>query len=170
MPIKKPTSSYQELRSPTRQDDKAVAEQKKAPAQQPSRKPVKKSPTPKVVPEISKSDQKPLTITVDAPPKGVSQVFDTLSADHGPEEAMRMILRKALKSFEVQLETGTVKLQQPDYQKGDITISTTKTLSDSAYQTAKHLFDPFDMLSNRKFSNKVAQAALNQFFASESKS
>lgn len=170
MPIKKPTSSYQELRNPTGQSNKTATEPKKVPAQQPSRKPIKKSPTPTPVPVSSKPDPKPLTITVTTPSQGVSPAFDLLSADHGPEEALRMILRKALKSFEAQLETGTVKLQQPDYQKGDIAISTTKTLSNSAYQTATRLFDPLDMLSNRRFSIKIAEAALNQFFAVENQS
>jgi hypothetical protein len=193
MPIKKPAIPHAELRNEMRKEEQVGSSLEPAsashantpdPAQNthahPEPETAFRSPkTRREKPVSSPASAKPgtghaeasekLTISISAPipEKGVSRLFDALLQNHSEQEALRLILKKALPIFESALIDGSFQKSPKDYPARPATATTRRAIKHEAFNVAKQAFDPLDVYTLNKIGRMIATAALAAFFKNE---
>ena len=110
-----------------------------------------------------------LTLIAALPAPGVSDAFDTLSADMGAAKALQAILRRALDDYEAALLDGDGPRAVKDYTKTENEVRTSRHFQAAALAIARQTFDPFDVISKADLGRKIANAALSLYFARQKK-
>ena len=109
----------------------------------------------------------PIRATVRAPARGYSAFFDKVSAKHGDQTALRMILRAALSAFDTALQSGTVTDEPPGYTLGDGRIKVTRAMSHNGQEAARKLLDPFELMGTEQLGTQICRAALSFYLSQQ---
>ncbi|MET1416788.1 VirC2 family conjugal transfer protein [Roseibium sp. HPY-6] len=197
MAIRKPTISHAELRKRMRDEDEGILSSEAAspsqsktrdgsgnikadPAEE-NRAPVDPAPPAKANKRPKQqssaqcetsntavvSERQTIAVTAPIPERGVSKLFDALLKNHDEQEALRLVLNKALPLYETALLDGSFQKSLIDYPARSTTATTRRSLKHEAINVAKQAFDPLDVYTANKIGRIIATAALAAFFENE---
>ena len=107
------------------------------------------------------------------PASGISKSYDALSQQYPQAKALQMVLRRALKDYEIRLDNGSHMTAPTDYPIGEggsvAIVQTSRMIPVRLIEAARKHFDPLGFESTRAFGRKLACAALASFFEAEGK-
>ncbi|MBD8893569.1 VirC2 family conjugal transfer protein [Roseibium litorale] len=113
------------------------------------------------------SEKMTISVSAPIPEKGVSKLFEALLQHHSEQEALRLILKKALPIYESALIDGSFQKSPKDYPAKPATATTRRAIKHEAFNVVKQAFDPLDVYTLNKIGRMIATAALAAFFKNE---
>lgn len=104
-----------------------------------------------------------LRLVVYAPANGQVPLYDQMIASgFEPKAALLGLLKRGFPTFEKKLLAGLIKASANDLDASGKPVDTTRNVSTQFMETAKTLFDPFDVLSDRALGRKIAETIVSQ--------
>lgn len=126
-----------------------------------ARPPIKKKGERTSATKVTNDGAVQLRLVIPSPAPGQLKLHDELStAGYTSKQALLGLLKKGFDRFEADLLSGAVAVPTAPLETKGKPVDTTRTVSPEFIAKAKALFDPFDVLSDRAFGQRVGDAII----------
>ena len=104
-----------------------------------------------------------LRLVIYPPTSGQIPLYDQMIASgFAPKTALLGLLKRGFSEFERKLMTDTIRAPLDNLKVSGQPVDTTRNVSPQFVEAAKHLFDPFGILSDRALGRKIAETIISQ--------
>lgn len=134
--------------------------QTKAPVE-PVRPPIKKKRETRSDTSMPSGQSVQLRLVIPSPAAGQLQLHDEMiAAGYTSKEALLGLLKKGFDRFEEDLMADKIAVPADPLKPNGKPVDTTRNVSTQFFEKAKALFDPFDVLSDRAFGQRIGDAII----------
>lgn len=128
---------------------------------EPARLPNKKKKGKRSGTQIQSGQSVQLRLVIPSPAAGQLQLHDEMiAAGYTSKQALLGLLKKGFDRFEADLLADKVAAPTDPLETNGKPVDTTRNVSLHFFEKAKALFDPFDVLSDRAFGQRIGDAII----------
>jgi len=128
---------------------------------EPVRAPIKKKRETRSDTSIPSGQCVQLRLVIPSPAAGQLQLHDEMiAAGYTSKQALLGLLKKGFDRFEAELLADKIAVPADPLETNGKPVDTTRNVSPQFFEKAKALFDPFDVLSDRAFGQRIGDAII----------